>query len=159
MQSCVGPELCNWFDKQIFFPLQKIIPSCLFYCAHQFESPRLQAKLLRIYRFKLKMMILTLNNHSALFRITRPPQTRERHKNRLYISNREKSPSLFALPQPLQQSLGMWPQAFKLACTVGQTGGYNFSITEKEKRNSSLSNHVHNSPLLNWVTLYSERVI
>ena len=20
MQSCVGPELCNWFDKQISFP-------------------------------------------------------------------------------------------------------------------------------------------
>ena len=59
------------------------------------------------------------------------------------------SPSLFALPKPLLQSLGLWPRACKLAGMVEKRGGYDFSIKGKKqkKQNSSLSNKVHNSPL------------
>ena len=40
-----------------------------------------------------------------------------------------------------------WPWACKLAGTVKQTGGYNFSKEEQKKKlNSRLLNHAHNSP-------------
>ena len=44
-----------------------------------------------------------------------------------------KSPSLSAQPQPLLQSLGLRPWACKMAGTVEQTGGFNFSIKGKNK--------------------------
>ena len=69
--------------------------------------------------------------------------------NFYFFPNKEKSLSLFALPQPLLQFLGLWPWACKLADTVEQTGGCNFSIKGKtKKQNSSLSNQIHNSPLI-----------
>ena len=46
---------------------------------------------------------------------------------------KEKSPCLFALPQPLLQSLSLQPRVFKLAGTIEQTGGYNYSIKGKNK--------------------------
>ena len=50
--------------------------------------------------------------------------------------------------QPLFQFLGVRPRACKLAGTVEQTGGNNFYIKgKKKKENSSLSNQVHNSPV------------
>ena len=48
-----------------------------------------------------------------------------------------KSPSLFALPQPLLQSFGLQPWACKLAGMVDQTGRYNFSIEGKNKNKIS----------------------
>ena len=55
----------------------------------------------------------------------------ERVKN--FFCNIEKSPSLFAIPWPLLQSLGLQPPACKLAGTVEQTGGCNFSMKGKTK--------------------------
>ena len=46
---------------------------------------------------------------------------------------REKSHSIFALPKPLLQSLGLRPWACKLAGRVKQTRGYNFYIQGKTK--------------------------
>ena len=73
----------------------------------------------------------------------------------IFFTNAEKSPSLFALPQPLLQSLSLRPWACKLAVTVEQTAGYNFSFKgKKKKENSSLSNQVHNSPFKPLFEIY-----
>ena len=59
------------------------------------------------------------------------------------------------LLSPICNPLSLRPWACKLAGTVEQTGGYNFSIKGKNKKlNSSLSNQVHNYPFLK-VFLYA----
>ena len=52
-------------------------------------------------------------------------------QNYKLMRNSEQSHSLFALPQPILRFLGVRPRACKPACTVEQTGGYNFYIQEK----------------------------
>ena len=65
------------------------------------------------------------------------------------IANQENHPPFFALPKPLLQSR-----------TVEQTGGYNFSIKgKKKKENSSLSNHVHNSSLWDFLVSMNHIVL